>query len=107
MGSPFLLHIKPFSYIRRAFAQTTPAVVGAMRLLALTLEPNELNQDGFRLYCDFRPASEGWGKKTEMRMESILALRKVNVGPVTSAGPSETPQENAEGVVGSRSEDVP
>ncbi|KIO32750.1 hypothetical protein M407DRAFT_241238 [Tulasnella calospora MUT 4182] len=52
--------------------------MGAMRLLAHAYSAKELNEFGYSLYCDFRPESTGWGKKAEMKMETILALRKRN-----------------------------
>ena len=60
--------------------QTTPNIVGAMRLLAGSYEPEELNRIGFSLYCDFRPEIEpgtsGWGKRGKVSCETILKLRK-------------------------------
>lgn len=47
-----------------------------MRLLAESFTPEELNKQGYELYVGFRPESEGWGKKAEMKMKGILALRK-------------------------------
>ncbi|KAG8977718.1 hypothetical protein FRC05_000975 [Tulasnella sp. 425] len=78
----------PFGYIQRSFRQTTPAVLGAMRLLAHSYSAKELNELGYSLYCDFRPESLGWGKKAEMTMEKILALRKGNNADSTSASAS-------------------
>lgn len=63
-------------YIKRAFRQTVPHVLGAMRLLAGTFTPTELNEKGFGLYAEFRPAAEKWGARSEMRMSNILALRR-------------------------------
>ncbi|KAJ2990027.1 hypothetical protein NUW54_g8602 [Trametes sanguinea] len=65
-----------FSYIARALRQTAPHIVGALRLLAASYPPAELNEKGFSLYAEFRPASEGWGQKGEVRCSSILALRR-------------------------------
>jgi len=65
-----------FSYISRSFRQTTPHVVGALRLLAESYPPQELNKIGFSLYADFRPTVDGWGKRGEVRCEHILSLRK-------------------------------
>ncbi|KAG8885860.1 hypothetical protein FRB97_009022 [Tulasnella sp. 331] len=66
----------PYGYIHRSFRQTLPWVIGSMRLLANSFEDAaELNRRGYDLYCDFRPENPGWGKKAEMRMESILKLR--------------------------------
>lgn len=65
-----------FAYIQRAFRQTMPHVLGAMRLLAETYSPTALNEKGFGLYADFRPQVDAWGQRSEMRCASILALRK-------------------------------
>lgn len=69
----------------RAFKHTLGSVVGAMRLLAESYaDPSELNANGFALYRDFRPDSgggtAGWGKRAEMRMSSLLSLRRPKVG---------------------------
>ncbi|KAI9574735.1 hypothetical protein HD554DRAFT_93210 [Boletus coccyginus] len=65
-----------FSYISRAFRQTTPYIIGALRLLARSYPPQELNKTGFSLYADFRPTVCGWGERGEVRCERILSLRK-------------------------------
>jgi hypothetical protein len=66
-----------YSYITRALRQTAPAVLGAMHLLAKSYDdPMELNRVGFALYADFRPEVTGWGKRSELRCEVLLALRK-------------------------------
>ncbi|PIL37119.1 hypothetical protein GSI_00811 [Ganoderma sinense ZZ0214-1] len=67
-----------FSYITRALRQTAPNIVGALRLLAESFPPKELNEKGFSLYADFRPQSEGWGQRGEVRCSTILGLRKVS-----------------------------
>ncbi|KIK92718.1 hypothetical protein PAXRUDRAFT_146685 [Paxillus rubicundulus Ve08.2h10] len=74
-GSP-ALPSTAFSYISRAFRQTTPHVMGALRLLAASYPPPELNNIGFSLYADFRPVVDGWGKRGEVPCERILSLRK-------------------------------
>ena len=64
-------------YITRALRQTAPAVLGAMRLLAESYDdPVELNRVGFGLYADFRPDVNGWGKRGDLRCETLLGLRK-------------------------------
>jgi hypothetical protein len=66
-----------FSYITRALRQTAPAVLGAMRLLAESYDdPRELNRMGFTLYASFRPDVSGWGKRGELKCETLLGLRK-------------------------------
>lgn len=65
-----------FNYIKKAFAQQMGATIGAMRLLAESFPPAELNGKGFGLYCAFRPEVGGWGEKAEMRLETILRLRR-------------------------------
>lgn len=51
--------------------------VGAMMVLADSYEPDELNKEGYGMYCDFRPESDGWGKKAAMECSTILGLMKV------------------------------
>ncbi|EPQ59442.1 hypothetical protein GLOTRDRAFT_91037 [Gloeophyllum trabeum ATCC 11539] len=65
-----------YSYITRSLRQTAPHVLGAMRLLAESYEPDELNRKGFGLYCEFRPEVGGWGERGEVKCETILQLRK-------------------------------
>lgn len=81
-----------FSYLQRSLRQQLGAVIGALRLLAESFEPKELNEKGYGLYCEFRPESEGgvkgWGQKADMRLETILGLRK-GVGEEERKGESE------------------
>ncbi|KAI0771594.1 hypothetical protein BD413DRAFT_624977 [Trametes elegans] len=65
-----------FAYITRALRQTAPHIVGALRLLAASFPPPELNARGFALYAEFRPSADGWGQRAEVRCADILALRK-------------------------------
>ncbi|GAA6030061.1 hypothetical protein JCM8097_009236 [Rhodosporidiobolus ruineniae] len=67
---------KAFAYVRSAFRQQLGAVIGAMRLLANSFTPADLNKHGYALYLDFRPEVEGWGKKGEVRMSTLLDLRR-------------------------------
>ena len=70
--------------------QTTAYILGAMRLLAVSYGPEELNRKGFSLYCDFRPEIEpgrnGWGKRGKVPCEIILRLRKEAVDPKEEGG---------------------
>ena len=68
-----------FSYITRALRQTAPYVLGALRLLAGSYAPAELNRRGFALYADFRPDVQEWGGRAEVRCTTILSLRSKTV----------------------------
>lgn len=65
-----------FSYISHALRQTAPFVVGALRLLAESFPPEELNRRGFYLYADLRPEVSGWGGRGEVRCSRILELKR-------------------------------
>ncbi|KAH8919900.1 hypothetical protein BT69DRAFT_1266106 [Atractiella rhizophila] len=65
-----------FGYIQRSFRQQMGVVLGSLRLLAMSIDPSRLNEIGYGLYLDFRPQQEGWGKRSELKMASILELRE-------------------------------
>jgi len=65
-----------FSYISNALRQTTPYILGSMRLLASSFTASELNRNGFSLYASFRPQVERWGGRSTVKCKDILALRK-------------------------------
>ncbi|KWU45792.1 hypothetical protein RHOSPDRAFT_15987 [Rhodotorula sp. JG-1b] len=67
---------KAFAYMRGAFRQQLGAVIGSMRLLAASFPQHELNAKGYGLYLEFRPDVDGWGKKAELKMSTILDLRR-------------------------------
>ena len=72
--------------------------MGALFLLADGYsEPQALNTVAYSLYCEFRPESERWGGKGEVKLATILNLRPRPQG--TSLGASGT-----ESVGGGRSE---
>ncbi|KAK7695881.1 hypothetical protein QCA50_000519 [Cerrena zonata] len=48
-----------------------------MRVLASTYTPKDLNFKGFSLYADFRPEVNEWGKRGEVRCQTILDLRNM------------------------------
>ncbi|KAJ6598982.1 hypothetical protein DFH09DRAFT_1243465 [Mycena vulgaris] len=93
-----------FSYISRALRQTTPYIIGALRLLVESFTPQEINGKAWGLYAEFRPEVNGWGERAEVKCETILALRKKIQGSVEPAG-------NAvviiEGSTGARAEEDP
>lgn len=74
-------HDKPASpkaaagYVERALGEDLAAVRQAMEELAASMEPEELNRVGFRLYEHFRPevpaGAKGWGAK------GVLDLGKI------------------------------
>lgn len=69
-----------FSYITRTLLQTTPQIVGALRVLGASYSPAELNGKGYSLYAKFRPEVDGWGKRSEVNCSTVLGLRKVDDG---------------------------
>lgn len=84
-----------FSYISRSFRQTAPYVMGSLRLLAESYSAPKLNELGYSLYADFRPAVDGWGKRGELRCGRILSLRETGAPELAAeassdaAGPSD------------------
>lgn len=69
------------AYVARAFGESLPDVRAAMEDLARSIEPEELNRIGFRLYEGFRPeipqGAKGWGAKGILDLERIrLAARR-------------------------------
>lgn len=63
------------SYVERAFGANLAAVRAAMEDLAGSLDPEELNRVGFRLYDVFRPevpaGTKGWGAKGVLDLKRI------------------------------------
>ena len=57
-----------------------PHVLGALRLLAASYAPSELNSNGFALYADFRPKVKEWGERGRLSCERILGQRKRHAG---------------------------
>jgi len=53
--------------------------MGALRLLAESYTPKELNGKAWALYTQFRPEVNEWGKRSEVSCSKILALRKQQV----------------------------
>ena len=63
-------------YITRSLAQMHPYLMGALTLLAQSFDdPQQLNNRGYSLYCEFRPENPGWGVKQEVQLATILRLR--------------------------------
>ena len=54
----------------------SPYLMGALFLLADAYsDPEALNGAAYSLYCEFRPESERWGGKGEVKLAAILTLR--------------------------------
>jgi hypothetical protein len=72
------------NYVMRAFGNRLGEVRQAMEALAASLEPEELNRLGFRLYEQFRPdvpeGVQGWGARGELRVERIRQAADVPPG---------------------------
>ncbi|KAG6821636.1 hypothetical protein H0H93_000145 [Arthromyces matolae] len=64
-----------FSYVSRAFRQTTPHISGALKLLADSFKVEEINSRAWGLYADFRPSVDRWGARSEVKYSTILDLR--------------------------------
>jgi hypothetical protein len=63
------------TYVKKAFGKRLAEVEAAMRELAASLEPDELNRVGFHLYERFRPEVpadvRGWGAKGELDLGKV------------------------------------
>jgi len=68
------------AYLQSKLGDTLPAVLQAMRELAATFAPDELEKEAFGLYERFRPVvapgTRGWGQTGELDIEAIRALAK-------------------------------
>ncbi|KAF9464476.1 hypothetical protein BDZ94DRAFT_1162134 [Collybia nuda] len=83
-GSPIQPSIA-FSYISRAFRQTTPHVIGSLRLLAASFTVDEINSKAWSLYANFRPVVDEWGRRSEVKCSTILGLRKTHTSSTTGS----------------------
>lgn len=63
------------AYVEKAFGRRLGEVEAAMRELAASIEPDELNRVGFHLYERFRPEVpadvRGWSAKGALALEKI------------------------------------
>jgi len=93
-----------FSYICRAFRQTTPHIIGALKLLADSYTAQELNSKAWSLYADFRPEVNEWGKRSQVSCKTILDLRKKESIGLQQ---SNTSSEQEKPTISNESEGVP
>jgi len=67
-------------YLASKFGEDLDDVVAAMTALAKSRAPTELEETGFKLYEQFRPAipsgAKGWGAKGELSLKTIARLEK-------------------------------
>jgi hypothetical protein len=63
-------------------------IIGALRLLADSFEPQELSRKGVGLYYEFRPQAMGWGEKSEVKLAHVLSLRRFLTHKYASASAS-------------------
>lgn len=79
-------------------------------MLSLAFEdPTELNDKGYALYCDFRPVTDKWGEKSEMRLSEVLELRSAarrRTSDGNSAAAAAAASASTEPVVRTDDEDV-
>ncbi|WVF68646.1 hypothetical protein IAT40_003416 [Kwoniella sp. CBS 6097] len=61
-----------YLYITKAFKDYTPHVMGAMKLVADSYEPDELNRLGIHLYNEFKPDVVEWGQKGTLELVKVL-----------------------------------
>ena len=65
-------------YLEGKFGETLPAARAAMSALAKAFKPDQLANEAFRLYEEFRPGIpegvSGWGAKGQLDLNSVRAL---------------------------------
>ncbi|WWC65664.1 uncharacterized protein I303_108285 [Kwoniella dejecticola CBS 10117] len=61
-----------YLYITRTFKDYTPHVMGALKLVADSYEPEELNRIAGHLYNDFKPDVVEWGQRGTLELAKIL-----------------------------------
>ncbi|KAL1412956.1 hypothetical protein Q8F55_000705 [Vanrija albida] len=78
-----------FLYITRALKDHTGAVLGAMRLVAESYEPDELDVVALHLYSEFKPDVVEWGQRGSVSVAGILEQVKAPVVAVGEGAGSE------------------
>ena len=83
----------------------TPYLMGALVLLAdAHSDPQALNRAAYSLYCDFRPESERWGGKGEVKLAAILGLRPGQRGTSVQVSGAENAAEGRSEITGDQPE---
>ncbi|KAK8849477.1 hypothetical protein IAR55_004810 [Kwoniella newhampshirensis] len=70
-----------YLYITKTFKDYTAHVLGAMKLVADSYEPEELNRLGLHLYNDFKPDVVEWGQRGILELAKVLETVK---GPIAT-----------------------
>ncbi|WWD20101.1 hypothetical protein CI109_104575 [Kwoniella shandongensis] len=70
-----------YLYITKTFKDYTPHVLGAMKVVADSYEPEELNRLGLHLYNDFKPDVVEWGQRGILELARVLETVK---GPIVT-----------------------
>ncbi|WVO13716.1 hypothetical protein L204_101338 [Cryptococcus depauperatus] len=65
-----------YLYITKAFQDHTPNVMGAMKVVAESYDPKDLNQIGSHIYNEFKPDVTEWGQRGTWDLLHVLNHRK-------------------------------
>ncbi|WVO23265.1 uncharacterized protein IAS62_004614 [Cryptococcus decagattii] len=65
-----------YMYIRKNFKDHTPHVLGSLKLIADSHEPEELNRIGLHMYNEFKPDVVEWGQRGELELDKVLEFIK-------------------------------
>lgn len=99
-GGEVVSPMRAFDYLRRSMFQTLPMLMGALMLLGSSYADGpggaeQLHKLAYGLYVEFRPETHGeWGKRAELLLDRILALRRGQPGAVGE--PSEKQEKSPE-----------
>ncbi|RSH93530.1 hypothetical protein EHS25_007888 [Saitozyma podzolica] len=70
-----------YLYITRAFKDYTSHVMGALKLVAASYPPDELNRMGLGMYREFKPDVVEWGQRGTLELVKVLDQA---AGPVSA-----------------------
>ncbi|WVW86680.1 hypothetical protein I302_108734 [Kwoniella bestiolae CBS 10118] len=74
-----------YLYITRAFKDYTPHVMGALKLVAESYDPEELNKMAGHMYNEFKPDVVEWGQRGTLELAKVLDQVKSPVDMDTAA----------------------
>ncbi|WWC93028.1 uncharacterized protein L201_007992 [Kwoniella dendrophila CBS 6074] len=73
-----------YLYITKAFKDYTPHVMGALKLVADSYDPQELNRMAGHMYNEFKPDVVEWGQKGTLELAKVLDQVKSPIEEHTS-----------------------